>query len=117
MLRCPKCGSGNIERLVATVSVYGQGEDGSWIYSHSNEDFDDIEFYCGDCAHRWAKAWFCWNPECGWSGDNPNESEPTGYALCPECGQAAQTEAATERAAIREYDGKMTREEAEQCKT
>jgi len=70
-----------------------------------------------------SETWFCWNIKCQWSGplSNANRKTTAGaderevfhHVLCPICNEPLFGEAATERAGIREFDGNMTREEAE----
>lgn len=50
--------------------------------------------------------YFCWNRQC-------NNVEVRWHDRCPQCGSPLHTEAATERAAIREFDGGLRREMAE----
>ncbi len=58
-------------------------------------------------------TWYCWNPECRWSGADDHTEFRMGFKACPDCHYPVWSEAATERVAIREFEGNMSWEEAE----
>lgn len=56
--------------------------------------------------------YWCWN--CRWKGFDPTPKlNMLGSKKCPMCGLAIHSYNDEERAAIMEYDGNMSREEAE----